>query len=182
MSEAAGSVPGNVIGGGPTVLRLHRSERADALVAPLARVLAQPPADPFAVDVVAVPTRGVERWLAQRLSHHLGTGPGGEGGIAANIRFDSPGRLLDDVAHAALGTGHTAEDDPWNRDRLTWHLLTVIDACAHEEWCTPLGRHLGIDGGADDLRRGRRMQAAAHLAALFTSYGSQRPEIGRAHV
>ena len=46
------------------MLRLHRSERADALVAPLADVLAVVPDDPFAVDVVAVPTRGVERWLA----------------------------------------------------------------------------------------------------------------------
>ena len=94
------------------MLRLHRSERADALVAPLADVLAEPPDDPFAVDVVAVPTRGVERWLAQRLSHHLGTGPGGEAGIAANIRFDSPGRLLDDVVHAALGGGSTARRGP----------------------------------------------------------------------
>ena len=59
------------------MLRVHRSERADALVAPLAAVLAEPPDDPFLPDVVAVPTPGVERWLAQRLSHHLGTGPGG---------------------------------------------------------------------------------------------------------
>ena len=78
---------------GDAVLRLHRSERADALVPPLAEVLAVPPDDPFATDVVAVPTRGVERWLAQRLSHRLGAGPGPaaerEGGIAAAIRFTS---------------------------------------------------------------------------------------------
>ena len=54
------------------MLHLHRSERADALVGALADVLAEPPDDAFAPDVVAVPTRGVERWLAQRLSHHLG--------------------------------------------------------------------------------------------------------------
>jgi len=157
------------------VLRLHRSERADALVAPLADVLSEPPDDPFAIDVVAVPTRGVERWLAQRLSHRLGAGRDGEGGVAAAIRFDSPGRLLDDVANAALGTGHTAADDPWSRDRLTWHLLDVVDECAGEPWCSPLGRHLGTDRGPDDVRRGRRMQAASHLAALFTSYATQRP-------
>ncbi len=157
------------------MLRLHRSERADALVGPLADVLADPPDDAFALDVVAVPTRGVERWLAQRLSHRLGVGADGEGGIAAAIRFDSPGRLLDDVANAALGTGHTGDDDPWSAGRLTWHLLDVVDACAGEPWCSPLGRHLGVDRHPDDVRRGRRMQAAAHLAALFTSYGTQRP-------
>ncbi len=158
---------------GATVLRVHRSERADALVAPLADVLRPPPDDPFAVDVVAVPTAGVERWLAQRLSHHLGTGPDGEGGIAAHIRFDSPARFLDDVTHEALGTGRT-DDDPWAGGRLTWHVLDVVDACAAEPWCAPLGRYLGVDGPGDD-RRERRMQTAAHLARLFASYAAQRP-------
>ncbi|MCU1432493.1 MAG: recC, partial [Actinotalea sp.] len=45
------------------MLHLHRSERSDALVPPLASVLAHASSDPFAPDVVAVPTRGVERWL-----------------------------------------------------------------------------------------------------------------------
>ena len=35
----------------------------------LAALLAEPVADPFAQEVVAVPARGVERWLAQRLFH-----------------------------------------------------------------------------------------------------------------
>ncbi|GAA2721328.1 exodeoxyribonuclease V subunit gamma [Cellulomonas aerilata] len=161
------------------MLRLHRSERSDALVLPLAEVLREPPPDPFSVDVVAVPTPGVERWLAQRLSHHLGTGPAGEGGVAAHIRFDSPGRVLDDAVAAVLGAGRGA-DDPWSRERLTWHVLDAVDACAGEPWCAPLARHLGAGGGPDDPRRDRRLQAAAHLAALFSSYGTQRPAMLRA--
>lgn len=156
------------------MLQLHRSERADALVVPLAGVLVRPLADPFAPDVVAVPTRGVERWLAQRLSHHLGAADG-EAGIAANIRFDPPARVLDDAVHAALGTSRTHDDDPWSPERLTWHVLSTIDACAHEPWCSPLGRHLGADD--DDARRGRRVQTASHLARLFRAYGSQRPAL-----
>lgn len=154
------------------MLHLHRSERADALVVPLAGVLSRTLGDPFAADVVAVPTRGVERWLAQRLSHHLGAADG-EAGIAANLRFDPPGRVLDDAVHAALGTTRTHDDDPWSRERLTWHVLATIDACAHEPWCSPLGRHLGA--ADDDVRRGRRVQVAAHLARLFRAYGAQRP-------
>jgi exodeoxyribonuclease V gamma subunit len=180
VSVAAGSVREDVDDEGTTVLRLHRSERADALVRPLADVLREAPADPFAVDVVAVPTPGVERWLAQRLSHHLGTGPDGEGGVAANIRFDSPGRVLDDAVDSVLGTGRRADEDPWSRERLTWHVLDAVDACAGEAWCAPLARHLGAGGGPDDPRRDRRLQAAAHLSALFSSYATQRPAMLRA--
>ena len=43
------------------MLHIHRAERADALVEALRALLAQPPADPFAPDVVSVPTRGIER-------------------------------------------------------------------------------------------------------------------------
>lgn len=153
------------------MLHLHRSERADALIAPLAEVLATPIEDAFAIDVVAVPTRGVERWVAQRLSHHLGTGDG-ESGICANVAFPSPARLVGEALATVLGI--EADDDPWQRDRLTWTLLSVLDDVAGEPWCAALGRHLGV-GEPDGPRHGRRLQAAQHLAGLFASYASQRP-------
>ena len=53
-------------------LHVHRAERADQLVAALAELLADPLADPFAEEVVAVPARGIERWLTQQLAHRLG--------------------------------------------------------------------------------------------------------------
>src|SRR3712207_5522717 len=40
------------------MLHLHRAERADGLVAALRGLLAQPLPDPFAPEVVAVPTQG----------------------------------------------------------------------------------------------------------------------------
>ena len=56
-------------------LQVHRAERSDRLAAGLAEVLARPLDDVFAQEVVAVPARGVERWLTQRLSHRLGRTP-----------------------------------------------------------------------------------------------------------
>src|SRR5205085_5576337 len=112
------------------------------LVELLATVLATPPDDPFAREVVAVPTRGVERWLAQRLSHHLGGGPDGEAGVCANVTFDPPSRLVSDVLAAVLGV--QPDDDPWRPARLTWPLLEVLDASAGEPWCATLGRYLGV--------------------------------------
>ena len=58
------------------VLHLHRAERADGLVEALAALLAEPLPDPFAAELVAVPTRGMERWLTQQLSAGLGTSSG----------------------------------------------------------------------------------------------------------
>jgi exodeoxyribonuclease V gamma subunit len=155
------------------VLHVHRSERADALVAPLAAVLSSPPDDPFTPDVVAVPTKGVERWLAQRLSHVLGADPGTQSGVCANVAFGSPGRLVASVLSEALDLEPAA--DPWDHDKLVWTVLDVVDACSTQPWCAVLGRYLGP---ADDARRrGRRLALARHVAGLFTSYGVQRPRL-----
>jgi exodeoxyribonuclease V gamma subunit len=156
-------------------LSVHRSERADALVSGLADVLAQPPADPFAADVVAVPSKGVERWIAQSLSATLGAAGGRQDGVCANVAFPSPARLVSDALSAAWGVA--GDEDPWAEHRLAWPLLDVVDDCAEEDWCRMLGRHLGVGDGAVD--RGRRMAVAQRLAGLYTSYGSQRPAMLR---
>ena len=70
-------------------LYVHRAERADRLAAGLAELLPHPSKDPFAAEIVSVPTRGVERWLAQRLSHRLGTGMGDDG-VCAEWNFLRP--------------------------------------------------------------------------------------------
>ena len=55
------------------MLHVHRAERADRLADGLADAAGEPLDDPFTPEVVAVPTRGIERWLTQRLSTRLGT-------------------------------------------------------------------------------------------------------------
>ncbi len=159
-------------------LHLHRAERADVLVEALAGVLRTPPADPLAPDLVAVPARGVERWLTQRLSHHLGAraGPSAGDGVCANVGFPAPSHLV--AAAVAAGTGVDAADDPWAPTRLVWSVLDVLDACAGEPWCAVLTRHLAAGGAAGSTSR--RMAAAQHLTGLFTAYGEQRPAMLRA--
>src|SRR3954467_14527616 len=120
-------------------LHLHRAERADVLVDALADLLAAPLADPLATEVVCVPTPGVQRWIAQRLSHRLGAGAGDDG-VCAGVDFPSPGRLV----RAALRDPHG--DDPWSPTRAVWPLLAVLEEAVAEPWAAVLAGYLGRAG------------------------------------
>src|SRR6478735_1002227 len=152
-------------------LRLHRAPRADQLAEALGTLLATPPDDPFAQELVLVPARGVERWLSQRLSHRLGRGDTDDG-VCAGVEFRSPRSLVAELT----GTVH---DDPWAPDALAWPLLEVIDESLDEPWSRTLARHLGhFDTGDEaEFRRGRRYSVARRLAGLFASYAVQRPQL-----
>jgi exodeoxyribonuclease V gamma subunit len=164
------------------MLHLHRSNRADGLVGALRDLLAVPPADPFAPEVVAVPTRGMERWIAQQLSEQLGAGDGRTDGVCANVLFPTPRRLVGDAVAAASGVD--AETDPWLPERSVWPLLDVVDECLAEPWLELLATHLGgpVAGEADPLKRSRRFATVRHLAGLFDEYALHRPEMMRGWV
>ncbi len=118
------------------MLHLHRAERSDRLAEALGEVLRVPLADPFTPEVVAVPAKGVERWLGQRLSAVLGAADGD--GVTANVVFPSPARLVGEVLSRV-----DPDDDPWSPGRLLWTVLGVLDACVGEPWCAVLATHLG---------------------------------------
>jgi exodeoxyribonuclease V gamma subunit len=145
-------------------LHLHRAERTDLLADGLAGLLSQPPADPFAQELVLVPAKGVERWLSQRLSNRLG--------VCAAVEFRNPRSLIAEL------TG-TADEDPWSADAMAWPLLAVIDDNLDQPWCRPVAIHLGHfeTGDEYELRQGRRYAVARRLAGLFASYARQRPQL-----
>ena len=161
------------------MLHVHRAERADGLVQALGALLAQPLGDPFAPEVIAVPTRGMERWLTQRMSSCLGVTPGRTDGVCANVEFPSPRRLVADAVAAASGVEPDA--DPWLVEHAVWPLLDVVEDCMGEPWLQSLAAHLGADAGEpDDSRRARRLSAVRHLAELFGRYALHRPQMVRA--
>ncbi len=151
---------------------VHRAERADVLAAALAEILLQPVADPFSVEVVAVHSRGVERWISNQLATRLGASPGRADGVCANLRFPFPGRLVGDAL--ARAAGDDREADRWRPERLAWPLLDVVDAALGQDWLAVLAGHLGgPDSDAPD--RDRRFAAVRHLADLFDQYAVHRP-------
>ncbi len=160
----------------PTMLHVHRAERADRLADGLADTLAAPLEDPFTPDVVAVPTRGIERWLTQRLSTRLGTTPEGADGICANVEFPFPGRLI--LAALAQATGLDPEHDPWLSERSVWPLLEVVDDSLSDPWLSALARHLeGARGNTGQAPR--RFGVIRHIADLYDRYGVHRPDMVR---
>ena len=86
-----------------TGLIVHRCSRSDRLADQLAEVLTTPLTDPFATEVVCVPTPGVERWLSQTLATRLGTSPGRGDGVCAGIDFIRLDRLLGHTVGEVLG-------------------------------------------------------------------------------
>ena len=158
------------------MLHVHRAERADRLADGLAQTLLEPLEDPFAPDVVAVPTRGIERWLTQRLSTRLGASEDRFDGVCANVEFPFPGRLV--LGALASATGLDPDDDLWPAARLVWPLLEVVDQCLGEPWLATLAAHLnGARGEPEDPTR--RFAVARRIADLFDHYAVHRPEMLR---
>ncbi|HEY5431041.1 MAG TPA: exodeoxyribonuclease V subunit gamma, partial [Solirubrobacteraceae bacterium] len=161
------------------MLHIHRAVRADALADALARLLSEPPEDPFATEVVAVPTRGMERWLTQRMSSILGARPGRADGVCANVAFPSPHRLVTEAVAAASGIDRA--QDPWLPERAVWPLLEVVQESLPEPWLATLAVYLGAGAGPSDpmrrARQARRLTTVRHLADLFDRYSLHRPEM-----
>jgi exodeoxyribonuclease V gamma subunit len=162
------------------MLQLHRSERADRLVEALGDLLATPLPDPMTAEVVAVPTRGVERWLTQRLAHRLGAPPDDEAGVCANISFPFPGTLIGQAMAGACDIDPA--QDPWRPERCVWALIDLIDGHGEDPELAPLIGHLRAATPADRLGQPgplRRYAAARHLADLYDHYAVHRPDLVR---
>ncbi|MFW0790780.1 exodeoxyribonuclease V subunit gamma [Gordonia sp. CPCC 205333] len=157
---------------------VHRAERADTLADALARELAIPLADPMQTEIVAVPARGVERWLQQHLAMTLGAADGDADGIAANIDFSAPRRIVSDIVSSL--SKDAAGEEFWRADRLIWPVLATLDDHIDDPRLAVIAHHIGHDESSDArLRRGRRLSAARTIANLFDSYSWQRPSMLR---
>ena len=155
--------------------RLHvvRSPSIPGLADHLAeRLHTAPPADAFAPIEVAVPSRGVERWLTQRLSTSLGA-TADEAGVCAGVAFPFIGGVVQRTLAATLDEDRAAVD-PWSPHRLAWPLVELLDELPGTSAFDPLRSHLN-DAGVRAARR--RFPLARRIADLFDRYALYRPDM-----
>jgi len=148
-------------------LKVYKSNRAEKLLQALAQVLRVPLEDPLEPDVVVVPSRGMERWLALGLSQQLG--------VCANLRFPFPGKLVSAAFQAVLGEmgGRTRA---WEPERLAWSVLAELPALLGEPAFAPLRAYLREEPG---LQGAISFQLARRIAECFDRYLAYRHDLLR---
>ncbi len=142
------------------MLHFHHGNRLEVLAGRLAAVLAEPPADPFAADVVVVPTPATGQWLAWQLARGLG--------ICANVRFPLPAAWLWELFRAVLDD--VPAEPAWAPEVLGWRILDRLPELAVAD---PEGEIGGYLAGADDRMR---IGLAQRLGALYDQYLVYRPD------
>jgi exodeoxyribonuclease V gamma subunit len=135
------------------------AQSASVLLPALAGRLAVAQSDPFAPDIVVVPSVGQRDWLTEELGARLVPASGGPG-ICANVEFWLPA----DFNRRVVATG-PADDDPWDPTPLTWTILGLLHS------------HAASAPRFDESRR--PLAVAQRVAELFDRYGVHRPELLR---
>ncbi len=152
---------------------IHRSDHPDQLVDALCDVIALPLDDPFTSEIIAVPTRGIDRWLTQRIASTLAERGIGDG-IAANIEFPFPHTFVTNVLSQIPETARPLE--AWSSRAVVSHLERIIDDHHDDDWMWLIARFVeGPDGDASD--GAQRLRAAQKIGRLFTSYARYRPQM-----
>ena len=149
-------------------LRLYRSNRVERLARALADELRQPLADPFAAETVVVHSAEMGRWLSLYLAHELG--------LAANINFDFPGKVVTRLFAQVAADGAADRPDRWCREALVWTLLGALPGALSEPAFAPLAGYLRREHHPDRVSA-KELQLAARLAATFDRYVTFRPRM-----
>lgn len=107
-------------------LHLHISNEAERLADILGScIAASPPADPFTPATICVGSRGMERWLRNRLAQ-------GVVGIAMHLEFPFPKQALGTIFVGEDAKGAAAADARWAPDSLAWSVLSALPALVED--------------------------------------------------
>lgn len=142
---------------------VHRSNRAEALVAELADLVAQPLADPCASECIVVQGRGMERWLSMQLARRLG--------VWANPDFPFPRHLLQRALRAFLDVDQ-ATGACFEPEVLMWSIADLLVALRERDEFAAIHAYL-----ADDDTGFRRIQLAERVARILDQYVVYRPRM-----
>ncbi len=118
------------------MLSLVVADALPTLAQRLCHSMAQPLDDPMVSEWVAVPSAGMQQWLALELAKVVGASSDVvRDGISANIEFVRSAELVraifaaDDLRRGAVAASGSLSDsppDPWNTESMMWSVLGVV--------------------------------------------------------
>ena len=138
-------------------MQLFHSSQVEPLLVHLANRLETPLEDPFAAEIVVVPSGDMARFLKRELARSLGA-RSGNGGIVSNINFVYPRQLVNATADAPTGPMHSE----WDTNNLVWGIVDTL--LSHPS--------ISVPGFSE-----APLTVASRAAALFDRYASHRPEL-----
>ena len=141
------------------MLNLFHSSHIEPLLAQLEQRLSSPLADPFAPELVVVPSGDMARYLKRELARTLGARNGNDG-IVSNISFIYPRQLVNATPADPTGLKHSE----WDANNLTWNIIDTL--LTHSNIVVP---------GFTEAP----LTVARRAADLFDRYASHRPEMLR---
>lgn len=157
---AATLVPPPVAARGGGVIHLHYSNRMERLAEALAQLLAAPPADPLAPEVVLVQSQGMARWLALQLAQHHR--------ICANVQFHFPATYAWQLLRAFKPElGRVSDFEP---EVLSWRIYGLLPELLDDPRYAELASYLRGGSPAD------RFELARRIADVYDQYLVYRPD------
>lgn len=139
-------------------MELIRSNRTENLADALASLIREKPLGPFEKDVIAVQSRGMERWLTLALAERLG--------IWSNPSFPFPRGVVEQVL-GGLSSGASEEAKAYDPERLKWTIAELLLESVPPE----LRAYLGEPADSD-----RVLRLATSVSVAFDDYVVYRPQ------
>jgi len=147
-------------------LTILSSNRVETLQTRLTQHLAAMPlADPFAQEVIVVPTFAMGRWLNLRTAQQRG--------VAANIDYPMVAEWVWQLAASVLPD--LPPQDPYSREALVWQVFGLLPELLHQPAFGTLQTYL-----EDDDSGIKRWQLSQRIADSFDRYQAYRPQLVRA--
>ncbi len=147
------------------MLQVYHSNRLELLFEIMCAQRAELPLrDPFQADRILVANPGIGRWLSLQLAEREG--------IAANIDYPLPASFIWQLYRDHLA--QVPERSAFNKPRLQWTLMQLLDTLPDGELYEPLQRYLAA---ADAEQKAlKQVQLAAKVADVFDQYLVYRPD------
>ena len=153
------------------MFHLYQSNKIEALLAQLVKLLLQQETSPLKSQTVVVENPGLAHWLKMQLANSLG--------IAANIEFPMPSRFFWQIQRSIQPD--LDEESVFSKDTLTWLILECLETPellnqpSFELLNTYLNDH-DSNPVSDQQQALKRYQLATTIADLYDQYLVFRPD------